>query len=54
MLRVAEKEWITFAFELLGDLQDLDGPLLLLTSGASRFMTGAVITVDGGHLLSQL
>jgi NAD(P)-dependent dehydrogenase (short-subunit alcohol dehydrogenase family) len=38
----------------LGDLQDLDGPILLLASGASRFMTGAVITVDGGHLLSQL
>ncbi len=38
----------------LGELTDLDGPLLLLASDASRFMTGAVIAVDGGHLLSQL
>ncbi len=38
----------------LGNLSDLDGPLLLLASEASRFMTGTVIAVDGGHLLSQL
>jgi NAD(P)-dependent dehydrogenase (short-subunit alcohol dehydrogenase family) len=38
----------------LGELGDLDGPLLLLASDASRFMTGAVIEVDGGHLLSSL
>jgi NAD(P)-dependent dehydrogenase (short-subunit alcohol dehydrogenase family) len=38
----------------LGDLSDLDGPLLLLASEASRFMTGAVIPVDGGHLVSSL
>ena len=38
----------------LGELHDLDGPLLLLASGASRFMTGAVIPVDGGHLVSSL
>lgn len=36
------------------DLADLDGPLLLLCSDASRFMTGSVITVDGGHLVSGL
>ena len=34
-----------------GALEELDGPLLLLASGAGSFMTGSVITVDGGHLL---
>jgi NAD(P)-dependent dehydrogenase (short-subunit alcohol dehydrogenase family) len=38
----------------LGQLEDLDGPLLLLASDASRFMTGSVIAVDGGHLVSSL
>lgn len=38
----------------LGELSDLDGPFLLLCSDASRFMTGAVIPVDGGHLVSSL
>ncbi|MBW8860677.1 MAG: SDR family oxidoreductase [Caulobacter sp.] len=38
----------------LGRLSDLDGPLLLLCSDASRYMTGAVIAVDGGHLVSGL
>ena len=38
----------------LGNLDDLDGPILLLASDASRFMTGATVAVDGGHLLSSL
>jgi len=33
-----------------GELPDLDGPLLLLVSDASRFMTGSIITVDGGWM----
>jgi len=37
-----------------GDLQDLNGPLLLLASSAGALMTGAVLTVDGGHVLSSL
>ena len=37
-----------------GTLQDLDGPLLLLASAASGYMTGSVITVDGGHLNASL
>lgn len=38
----------------LGALQDLDGPLLLLASDLSAYMTGSVIEVDGGHLTSTL
>ena len=37
-----------------GNLEDLDGPLLLLASDASAFMTGAIVPVDGGHLVSSL
>lgn len=36
----------------LGQLSELDGPLLLLASEAGRFMTGSTLTVDGGHLLA--
>ena len=38
----------------LGRLEDLDGPLLLLASDASAYMTGSVLVVDGGHLHSTL
>lgn len=38
----------------IGAAEDLDGPLLLLCSDASRYMTGAEIAVDGGHLVSSL
>ena len=38
-------------FRRLGRLEELDGPLLLLASEAGSFMTGTVLTVDGGHLL---
>lgn len=38
----------------LGQLGDLDGPLLLLASDASAYMTGSTIAVDGGHLVSTL
>lgn len=37
-----------------GRLADLDGPLLLLASDAGAFMTGSVLAVDGGHLVSTL
>ncbi|MFM9939561.1 MAG: SDR family NAD(P)-dependent oxidoreductase [Hyphomicrobiaceae bacterium] len=35
----------------LGQVNELDGPLLLLASKAGSFMTGSTIVVDGGHLL---
>lgn len=38
----------------LGEPSELDGPLLLLSSSASSWMTGSVIAVDGGHLVSAL
>jgi NAD(P)-dependent dehydrogenase (short-subunit alcohol dehydrogenase family) len=38
----------------LGELENLDGPLLLLASDASAYMTGTTVTVDGGHLVSAL
>lgn len=37
-----------------GDLQDLDGPLLLLASDAGAAMSGATVAVDSGHLVSSL
>jgi NAD(P)-dependent dehydrogenase (short-subunit alcohol dehydrogenase family) len=38
----------------LGQLEELDGPLLLLISDAGSFMTGSIVAVDGGHLVSGL
>ena len=38
----------------IGRPEHLDGALLLLASEAGAFMTGSVITVDGGHTVSSL
>lgn len=38
----------------IGNYEELDGPFLLLASDASRYMTGTIIPVDGGHLVSSM
>ena len=38
----------------VGNLDDLNGPLLLLASDAGALMTGTALTADGGHVLSSL
>lgn len=37
-----------------GQPQDLDGAALLLASDAGRYITGAVLAIDGGQLVSSL
>jgi NAD(P)-dependent dehydrogenase (short-subunit alcohol dehydrogenase family) len=41
-------------FRRPGNMDELSGPLLLLCSDASAYMTGSVLAVDGGHLVSSL
>lgn len=38
----------------IGSPKDLDGPLLLLASDDSSYMTGSVIAADGGHAVNSL
>jgi NAD(P)-dependent dehydrogenase (short-subunit alcohol dehydrogenase family) len=38
----------------IGKPEELDGALLLLASDAGSFMTGSVLTVDGGHTVNSL
>ena len=38
----------------IGRPEHLDGALLLLSSEAGSFMTGSILTVDGGHTVSSL
>lgn len=38
----------------IGQPEDLDGAFLLLASEAGRFITGAALPVDGGHMVAGL
>jgi NAD(P)-dependent dehydrogenase (short-subunit alcohol dehydrogenase family) len=38
----------------LGELSDLEAPLLFLASEKSGYVTGSTLVVDGGHLVSSL
>ena len=38
----------------LGQMEELNGPLLLLASNASSFMTGTEVVVDLGHINATL
>ena len=38
----------------IGYLPELDVPFLMLATDASSYMTGAIIPVDGGHLVNSL
>jgi len=38
----------------LGQEGELDGPLLFLASDASRYVTGVVLSVDGGHHVAAI
>lgn len=38
----------------LGQLADLDAPLLMLLSKGAAYVTGCALPVDGGHLVSSL
>jgi NAD(P)-dependent dehydrogenase (short-subunit alcohol dehydrogenase family) len=38
----------------LGHVDELEGPLLLLLSDAGSYMSGSIVPVDGGHLVSSL
>lgn len=51
---LGEKMIKRIPYKRIGNLSELDGPLLLLASDASSYMSGSVLAVDGAHLCSTL
>lgn len=49
-----EKQIRRIPFRRVGEMPDISGPLLLLASDASAYMSGVALPVDGGHLCSTL
>lgn len=50
----AEKLMRRVPMRRIGELHELAGPLLLLASDAGSFMTGSIVTVDGGQVINSL
>jgi NAD(P)-dependent dehydrogenase (short-subunit alcohol dehydrogenase family) len=49
-----QKQIKRIPYKRMGQLHELNGPLLLLASPLSSYMSGCVLTVDGAHTCSTL
>lgn len=49
-----ERQIKRIPFRRVGDMKEISGPLLLLASDASAYMSGVALAVDGAHLCSTL